>query len=600
MNLARIVAPIVALASVAVADPATAAPRAVETIPGRYVVVYADSVSEPGRETDERQRRHGFRASHRYGSVVKGFAAKLSSEQAGRLRRDSRVAAVVPDRRVRAVGVAVAGGEGVPTGVKRVGAVSGGQARGASPVGVAVIDTGIDATHPDLTVGEGINCVTPGAAPRDGHGHGTHVAGTIAARNQGTGVLGVAPGTVLHPVKVLDDSGQGSSSQILCGIDWVTSNAARLNLRVANMSLGGPGWPVASCATTTDPEHLAICSATRAGVTFTVAAGNDGWDFDYARTPDTPAAYPEVLTVSAVSDSDGAGGATGGALTCGTGGTDDAYASFSNYAATTAGAAHLIAAPGSCIRSTWPGGGHSTSSGTSMAAPHVAGVAALCLGETGVETAPCAGLAPAQVIAKLRDDADAATRENPTFGFLGDPLRPVSGRTYGFITPVGASAAAAEPVSSEPAPTKSKAYEAAPSSGVLSAGSLRSGSIASLSAADGVLLRVDSTTNGTRVSDWYGRFSGLPSALSDLVVTYRGGNSRSCAQVVSAYRFSTGAWVTLDSRSMASATTITAPVGSDPQSLVSAGGEMRVRVRCSASRSFTANADLLRIAYRAA
>lgn len=234
-----------------------------------------------------------------------------------------------------------------------------------------------------------------------------------------------------------------------------------------------------------------------------------------------------------------------------------------------------------------------------MAAPHVAGAAALCLGEAGVETAPCAGLTPAQLIAKLRGDADSATRSNSAFGFTGDPLRPVSGRSYGFMTPV-APGATDEPVSSDPAPSESNAYDAAPSGGALLAGSVRSGSVSSLSAADGVLLRIDSTNSGTRVSDWYGRFTGVPAALTDLLISYRGGNSRSCSQVVSAYRFTTGAWVTLDSRSVSSTTTITAAVASDPQSLVSAAGEMRVRVRCSDSRSFTANADLLRISYRAA
>lgn len=579
------------LASAAGAEAATAAPRAVETVPGRYVVVYEKSIEQPARATERRERAHGFRASWRYSSVG-GFAARLSAEQVAKLRRDPGVAAVVPDRRVRVAGVPVATGESIPTGVRRVGAVSGGAARGASTVGVAVIDTGVDAAHPDLDVGEGVNCVTPGSAPSDGNGHGTHVAGTIAARNQGSGVLGVAPGTAIHPVKVLDDSGSGTTSQILCGIDWVTTNAGRLKLKVANMSLGGPGAPVSSCATTSDPEHLAICAATRAGVLFTVAAGNDGWDFDYAKVPDTPAAYPEVLTVSAVADSDGAGGALGGSPACDSGGSDDTYASYSNYAGTAAGAAHLIAAPGSCIGSTWPGGSIATSSGTSMAAPHVAGAAALCLGEVGVETAPCAGLSPGQAIAKLRADAESVTRANGGFGFAGDPLRPVSGRGYGYML-----APATQTTTVQPAPAGDD-HQAAPTGGTLLAGQVRSGSVGSLSTADGALLRIDSTTSGTRVTDWYGRFAGVPSTLSELAVTYRGGNTRSCAQSVSAYRFTTGAWVTLDSRSVGTSTTISAQVATDPASFVSPGGELRVRVRCATSRSFTANADLLRIGYR--
>src|SRR3712207_2258055 len=161
------------------------------------------------------------------------------------------------------------------------------------------------------------------------------------------------------------------------------------------MSLGGVGQRLAPCATTTDPVHKAICTSTAAGVTYVVAAGNDGWDFDYAPAPDFPAAYPEVLTVSAMSDSDGQPGATGGAPTCTTGEGDDRYARFSNFAGTSAGAAHTVAGPGVCIRSTWPGGGYATISGTSMAAPHLAGTVALWLGEGG-QSGPCPRAAPAR------------------------------------------------------------------------------------------------------------------------------------------------------------------------------------------------------------
>ncbi len=119
-------------------------------------------------------------------------------------------------------------------------------------------------------------------------------------------MVGAAPGTPVIPVKVLDASGSGTTSQVICGIDWVTQNAAVRGIKVANMSLGGldPSG-IGTCAT--NAERRAICLATAAGVTFVVAAGNDGWDFGL-NPPDVPAAYPEVLTVTALSDSDGAPG----------------------------------------------------------------------------------------------------------------------------------------------------------------------------------------------------------------------------------------------------------------------------------------------------
>ncbi|MDQ3609915.1 MAG: S8 family serine peptidase, partial [Actinomycetota bacterium] len=407
---------------------AASAARPDERIPGQYIVVYERSVDDVRAATQRREGAQGFRARHHYSRALKGFSARLNDRQVARLRADSAVAAVVPDRVVRAAeDVALRAGESTPpTGVRRIGAASATTAREASAAKVAVLDSGIDLDHPDLRVTAGTNCVTPGASPDDDQGHGTHVAGTIAAENDGAGVVGVAPGTPLAPVKVLGADGSGSDSSIVCGLDWALANG----VDVVNMSLGGTGAAVRSCAQTTDPLHRAVCRATAGGLTIVAAAGNEGWDFDHAEQPDVPAVYPQVLTVTAMSDSDGRAGATGGASPCNADEADDRAAWYSNFALTTTGAAHTIAGPGTCIRSTVPGGGYGYSSGTSMAAPHVAGLVALCLSEGG-RSGPCAGLAPAEIIRRMRDEAAARVAANSGYGFVGDLTRPLSNLLYG-------------------------------------------------------------------------------------------------------------------------------------------------------------------------
>jgi subtilisin family serine protease len=198
------------------------------------------------------------------------------------------------------------------------------------------------------------------------------------------------------------------------------------------MSLGGVGDPVGSCASTSEAQHQAICNATAAGINFVVAAGNDAWGFDLPAEPGVPAAYPQVLTVTAVSDSDGLPGAAGGAPGCRFGEPDDGPATFSNFATTAAGAAHTIAAPGVCINSTVPGGGHAQLSGTSMASPHMAGLVALCIGEGGT-AGPCAALQPPAVISYLRAQAQSYNGSNPGYGFNGDPIHPIDGSYFGFL-----------------------------------------------------------------------------------------------------------------------------------------------------------------------
>ena len=409
-------------------------------IEGQYIVVYGDGV-EVGAATDAREQELGFTSDHRYRAAVDGFAAKLSDAQVDALESDPAVAFVQQDRYVQASDWVprVAGEPRPPTGIRRIVAAKGTDVREAAQPSVAVIDTGVNLSHPDLRVQDGKDCVDLGTTAEDGNGHGTHVSGTIGAQNDGAGVVGVAPNTRIQAVRVLNNSGSGTFAQIVCGVDWVTANTAARNIQVANMSLGGLlGTAQSACPGTSDALHLAICNSTGAGVTYVVAAGNDNWDFDFAANPNVPAAYKEVLTVTAASDSDGKPGALGPVppASCSAGPqVDEAEANFSNFAATAAGELHTIAAPGVCIKSTWLAGGYNTISGTSMASPHMAGLAALCHREVGSGVGPCQTRTPAQNIVYLRTRAAGVNNADPNYGYLHDPISsPIAGQYFGFLT----------------------------------------------------------------------------------------------------------------------------------------------------------------------
>jgi subtilisin len=295
-----------------------------------------------------------------YEHVFDGFAAVIPADQLDAVRTDPRVQAVVPDQEVHAFA------QTLPTGINRIDADQNPPAKidGVDErvdVDVAVLDTGITADS-DLNVAGGISCLAGDTSYADDNGHGTHVAGTIGALDNDSGVVGVAPGARLWAVKVLDADSSGWRSDVICGLDWVAANSGTID--VVNMSLGGGGSD-SSCSGD-DALHGAICRVVDGGVPVIVSAGNDGMDAANV----VPAAYDEVITVSALADSDGLPGGVGAATTLG---PDDSLASFSNF-----GADVDIAAPGVSILSTVPGG-YARKSGTSMASPHVAGAAALYL-----------------------------------------------------------------------------------------------------------------------------------------------------------------------------------------------------------------------------
>jgi subtilisin family serine protease len=373
-------------------------------------------------------RRHHLTVGRIFGSALKGYSAKIPPARLAALKADRRVAYVVPDEAVGAAGRSSGSTQTTPTGVNRAegdlsGTLSGNGSGAVTGVGVAVIDSG-SGPHPDLNVAGGTACV--GQTYDDGNGHGTHVAGTIAAKDDATGVVGIAPGAPIYSVRVLDASNTGTTAEVLCGIDWVTANAASLGIKVANMSLVTPGSDDGNCgAVDADPVHQAVCALVAKGVIVVAAAGNDALDFSAT----APASYHEVLAVTAVSDTNGIPGG-GGVMpnTCAPD-DDDSAANFSNFASPL-DAGHTIAAPGKCLNSTWRGGGYKLDSGTSMASPHVAGAAALCI-FVGI----CANLSPAQIVDRLRADAAA---QPASYGFSDDPYAaPNSGRYYGYMLYTG-------------------------------------------------------------------------------------------------------------------------------------------------------------------
>ncbi len=350
------------LASVAPEEaPAEQALQHGDPIPGRYIVVLdrAAAGKHAAVAIDALAEDVGVEPSHRYAAALPGFAAELSQEALGRLRADARVAFVEPDRFLQVGPISIngkcdknpsapgCGGGGsdpqeTPWGITRVGGAGDGTGKTA-----CVLDTGADLDHPDLNVDEAnsITVFTRGKDSKsadDGHGHGSHVSGTIAALDNTIGVIGVAPGATIVAIKVLSSSGSGSTSGVIEGVDYVAANPGLCD--VANMSLGG------GVSTALDQ---AVVNASQ-GTPFTLAAGNES---DHANNHSPARANGNnIYTISAID-------------------ANDQFASFSNYGNPPVD----YAAPGVAVKSTFKNGGYATYNGTSMAAPHVAGL--LLLGQ---------------------------------------------------------------------------------------------------------------------------------------------------------------------------------------------------------------------------
>jgi serine protease len=299
------------------------------------------------------EKKHRIKAETAFGRVFKGMSARLTPSQLEALRRDPSIDLIeeeqsfTTDARPQSGGSTGGSTQSTPWGISRTQAtqsytLAGNGSGTVLGVRVYVIDTGVDTKNLDLNLAGHVNFVAD-LKNTDCNGHGTHVAGTIAAYDNTSAVVGMAPGVPVYGVKVLDCKGSGTTTSVIKGVDWVAANA--LLPAVANMSLGGGASQMLDDA---------VRAAANRGIVFAIAAGNS--------------------TALACNSSPAriGGGVTPGVLVTAASDSSDAEASFSNY-----GTCVDIWAPGVAIPSLKLGGGVVSLSGTSMASPHVGGAAAL-------------------------------------------------------------------------------------------------------------------------------------------------------------------------------------------------------------------------------
>ena len=311
-----------------------------------HIVCFKNNVSNFSKLVVEMGLRHRMPVFHAYNHAIKGFSTKLTNTQISQIMSRYRqyIESIEPDLEVKVLA------QTVPWGISRIGTPLPTGTNTTKDIDVFVLDTGVQITHPDLNVVESLSFVTTEKNVDDLNGHGTAVAGVIAARDNSRNVIGVAPGARIRSYKVMDKNGSGAFSSIIAGVNkviqWKIANPLVQNKVVINLSLGG-----FTGSSSYNALDNAILTAIQNNITVVVAAGNSGNNAIYY----TPAHVVEAITVGAYD-------------------VTNKMPSWSNY-----GSVVDILGPGVNILTTYKGGKTATISGTSFSAPHVAGAAALYL-----------------------------------------------------------------------------------------------------------------------------------------------------------------------------------------------------------------------------